>query len=410
MNKLNQEMDKTSEGSRACAPAHATAQTANPQQLYKNVDKYLERSRARAEAKDCPKSSQQTALQATNPLELHKKLDNVLERRRGRCHTEAKASPGQVTKDPASDHQQHETVQSLEPPKERAQQFAPNYVNHRPYCVICSFRDPDEKIPIYHRHFSSLRLRMLSGVEESGLPYLCPSCMSIHQPYPTDRIKLVACDSTMHEFFAPRGHVGQVVYPGDRIHQEYVTVSGAITDVVRDAVKYDFVDTVQRPMDAVLICGYNDLIRGFSRERIIRSLDNFANMIINCSIPGKRPNTCAIVTMMYPPQLVWYPDNSVPQPQGHNNQMEKIDWINNEIHYINMANGVPNYLGIHTYGVRTATQKWIDDLGQVNERIFKAHRWNWWREQEYNRMLHLTNEKRFKLGSAINNYFLENTF
>lgn len=283
-------------------------------------------------------------------------------------------------------------------------------ISHRPCCRICSFRDPEQSIPVYHRHFSSLQRRILSGVEESGRPYLCPSCICYHSPYPTDRIKVVACASTMHKFFSPPGNIGHNLYSGDIIHQEYVTVPGATIDIITNAVKYDFVDTVKKPMDAILISGYNDIIKGHSKERIIRSMDNFAKMIYNQSIRGVRPNTCAIATMMYPPKLTWFDDNNVPQPQGHRNQTGKIDWINNEIHYINMANGVPEYPRIHTYGVIQDTTDWVDPYGEVRTRVFRAHRWNWWRETEYRSMLHLSNYRRFQLGREINTYFLNNTY
>ena len=67
-------------------------------------------------------------------------------------------------------------------------------------CNICSYSQsyPTPQIPIYHRHFSSIRFRELAGIKGN---YLCPTCMSRHQLNPEPRTKLVISDSTLHEFF-----------------------------------------------------------------------------------------------------------------------------------------------------------------------------------------------------------------
>ena len=73
---------------------------------------------------------------------------------------------------------------------------------HRLKCNICSF----SRAPVFHRHFSSLHLRELTGVESTGSAYLCPSCKSHHRPNPEPRTKIVVSDSQLHEFFAPPDH------------------------------------------------------------------------------------------------------------------------------------------------------------------------------------------------------------
>ena len=92
-------------------------------------------------------------------------------------------------------------------------------------CSICSYtQEFDEpQVPIFHRHFSSIRLRMLTNVEAENRRYLCPSCKSFHLPYPDleDRVKIVVSDSTLHEFFAPPGSTGPT-YAGDLMHVDYI--------------------------------------------------------------------------------------------------------------------------------------------------------------------------------------------
>ena len=69
-----------------------------------------------------------------------------------------------------------------------------------------------------------------------------------------------------------------------------------------------------------------------------------------------------------------------------------------------MANNVPKYVGFHTYGVVK-----YDQYGQQYQTLVKSHRWEHWREQNRASMLHLRNDRRFKMGSAVINYFLCNT-
>ena len=101
-------------------------------------------------------------------------------------------------------------------------------------CTICSFTQqyPQPRVPVYHRHFSSVRARILAGVEDTTRPYLCPSCKSQHSPYHyqqtwsgQDRTKIVVSDSTLHSFFAPPNQARHQ-YPGDNIHVDYITIPG----------------------------------------------------------------------------------------------------------------------------------------------------------------------------------------
>ena len=277
-------------------------------------------------------------------------------------------------------------------------------------CNICSYAQPppERKVPIYHKHFSSLRLRDINGAAATNTPYLCPSCMSSHVPYPKSRTKLIISDSTLHLFFAPPdGNVGK--WKGDILHSDYLTIPGASIHTLTNAFRIEYVDTQHgRPLDVCIVAGYNDLVRNYSKEYILHKLQKLADMILVATVCQVK-NTVAISTLMYPPQLSWFPDNGpVPYP-GYLNQREKIDWLNSAINQENRRNNVPEFPGFHTYGVRTATRKYTDQYGQVHQRVVKAHRWEHWREQDPASMLHLRNDRRIKMGIAINKYFIFNT-
>ena len=75
----------------------------------------------------------------------------------------------------------------------------PNPTEEAP-CHICSYSQPypARQKPVYHSHFSSLSLRQITGSEDTGEDYLCPSCKARHAPYPDSRIKVVLSDYTLH--------------------------------------------------------------------------------------------------------------------------------------------------------------------------------------------------------------------
>ena len=57
--------------------------------------------------------------------------------------------------------------------------------------------------------------------------------------------------------------------------------------------------------------------------------------------------------------------------------------------------------GFHRFGVREKTK--VNRLGQAIKS--KTHRFNWFREAERDRKLHLTNDHRTTMGRAVVNYF-----
>ena len=122
--------------------------------------------------------------------------------------------------------------------------------------------------------------------------------------------------------------------------------------------------------------------------------------------PGK---TLAIAILMYPPQVAWFMDNGAYPSEGYVNNKEKIDWINDELHRLNAYYGSPIYPGLHSFGVRKSSKTRIDRYGNLRTTVVKKHRWEHWMGNERATMLHLTNERRFKVGTAINNYFIFNT-
>ena len=282
-------------------------------------------------------------------------------------------------------------------------------------CEICSFLDSSDTGPVFHRHFSSLYYRQITGAEEANVSSLCPSCMVSHEPYPGNRVKIVVSDSAMHQFYAPPGHVQSQQYSGDSLHIDYLTIEEANLKTLNNAFHKEYLDfpPTDKPMDVVLVAGYQDLLEGNSRNYIIKKMHQFAHMIRGKDREQNKSrqesNSVAIASLVYPPALAWLPDDGPLPINIFRNNTEKIDWLNGEISRINEAYYAVNPPKFHTYGVRIYNKRCVDRFGQVSMFTVKGHRWEHWQGNERSRMLHLSNEKRFRMGIALNNYFRYNT-
>ena len=292
--------------------------------------------------------------------------------------------------------------------RQEAQQAAPT----APQCGICSYTQPypADRVRVYHHHFSSLQLREVTGVEASGKGYLCPSCKSSHRPYTEDRIKLVVGDSTVHEFFAPQGY-GATHYKGDLVHVDYITIKDGYIHELLDAFRLEYEHHQQaKPLDVVLVAGYADLLSGHSRDFILEGFKHFTDRVlaVGAKLAPQSKSTVAIASMMYPPKLAWFRDNG-PEPFNYHNQKEKINWLNGKIDQINHDNAVPVYPGFHSYGIRVDTTTTTTITGEKVKHTTKAHRWGHWLEGPRREKFSLHPNRRFKMGTALNNYFLYRT-
>ena len=162
-------------------------------------------------------------------------------------------------------------------------------------------------------------------------------------------------------------------------------------------------------MDIFIVAGYNDLVKNHDRELIFDTIKKFGDYVRQ--LPNEEDNsanTVTVGTLLYPPQLAWFVDDS-PKPDHYINQKDKIDWLNGKIDRLNIEHGMVDYLGVHKHGIRVATRKWQDHHGQLQRKHIKQHRWEQWREKVRSNMLHLTNDRRFVLGKAVNEFFINRT-
>lgn len=320
------------------------------------------------------------------------------------------SSDCRLTEDPqAGDSYQH-SVRSMQrdflsPPA----LYSEPYDSDDPQCLICSYKQEYPSVPraLYHRHFSTISLREMMGAEDSGQSYFCPSCKSRHRPYLDERLKVVVSDSTLHDFFT-RSDPRFGSYEGDLVHADYITIKGGTLPDLLHAFKQQY-SNPKKPLDVVIVAGYTDILQNFSRDYILWGFKEFAATVLGTEEhPNPVKNTLAVSTLMYPPRLCWFEANG-PVPFRYQNHLEKFDWLNKKIHELNVRNCVTAYPSFHTYGTRKSREVVKDSEGKDQLHHFRAHRWEHWHENGRRDKLTLRVDRLYKLGKALNNYFLYRT-
>ena len=278
---------------------------------------------------------------------------------------------------------------------------------------MCSYKQPvDEPAKsVHHYHFSMRKVKEMTKNPQGK--FYCPSCMSIHADYTTDaRIKVLLTSSILHEYWAPP-HSQQLScqYPGDAIHIDHVGIPGATIKTLTQAFRIDY-EEEKRGIDVCLVAYYNDYLQGRSAYDIMRSLDLLYNVVSSQARHHHPdvPNSLAIATLPYPPQLCWFADDGLYPTYNYINNLEELTWLNNQIIRFNVENGAKMAPKFHTFGERTDNKKSVDRYGQVLVRHTRTHRWEHWREPQPENMLHLTNDRRMAMGKSVGNYFLHNTW
>ena len=89
---------------------------------------------------------------------------------------------------------------------------------------------------------------------------------------------------------------------------DYITIPGANIETIKNAFRMDYVEKPAKPLDVAVVAGYNDLVKGHTRDFILEKLYKLSEMGLDAE-SGLEKITIAISTLMYPPQLVWFSYN-----------------------------------------------------------------------------------------------------
>ena len=242
--------------------------------------------------------------------------------------------------------------------------------------------------------------------------FFCPSCMKVHMDYSSsDRIKVCLSSSLLNQYWAPPHSEHSQQYTGDLVHVDHIGIPGATVDILTQAFRVDY-EYEKRGIDVVLVAYYNDYLQGATARDILVSLDKMYN-VISSQARHHHPsikNSLAVATLPYPPQLCWFEDSGPYPTPTYTNHLEELTWLNDQIIRFNNENGAPMSPKFHTYGERKYDRRSKDRFGQNWVRHTRTHRWEHWREEQPESMLHLCNERRMHMGKAIGKHFLHNTW
>ena len=270
-----------------------------------------------------------------------------------------------------------------------------------PYCDICSYHQltPEDKAPVYHRHFSSREMRIVQGSEwsVSNRSYLCPTCFDYHPVRPDSGLNICLSDSQLHEFHHPRD--AGVICPPDSLHIDWVTIPDATIEGLEYAWCMDYEKCV-RPMRFLLAAGIIDLLEGGNFETVTNRILQMKNTIEeNNKFHPAMPNEFVVATILNPPKLVWFADNGT-APHGHVNRLEEIMAINRWITEFNDSYGqlTPRF---HRYGVKRG--KYLSNGVPVGYTIHQLSQWK--QSEPMKDKLHLSDYWRIRLGGAVIHHF-----
>ena len=269
-------------------------------------------------------------------------------------------------------------------------------------CKICSFKEVMGGVTgkIRHIHLSS-RQRAITATDNNIVKMSCPTCKKEHSSSTnysdSERLKICVTSSTLAEYWQPRDP--SVEFNGDELHIDWLCIPGASVNALSTAWEIEYLKE-KKPMDVMLIAGLNDVLKGKSGPAIVASFKHFADLVIwqGEQHHPEQPNTCAIGTLIYPPQICWLEDDG-PAPTSFDNQLRNLRWLNHQIEIMN-AEAQIRTPSFHTLGLRKVTR---NGKGQTK------HRLEHWRESERSHKLHLRDDQRIKMAKQVARYFKHET-
>lgn len=259
----------------------------------------------------------------------------------------------------------------------------------RSKCEICSSTKSvihPIKHSIFHRHYSSLVDRASTTLDQWG-QYYCTTCaVSRHYAQTSDAYYILVTSSTLNGWRIP-------AYGGDPFHVETIGIPGATIKELHHAMVGEYRMT-SRPLNILVCAGLNDVIRGGSPASVIADMRGF-----KVTVEGWNPNnTVAFCTLFVPPCL-----------SGRMNTIfdlnDLILDLNGEGRHGSMTAFAPRF---QTWGLKrgenSLQELFMSARGPVlgNKDGFN---YSAFRESSAERMLHLNDKTRMRMGRAVISYF-----
>ena len=296
--------------------------------------------------------------------------------------------------------------------RDREPQFA------KPYCYICSEIVTEvypEGKTTWHTHHSSKDLRICAELTDQG-EYYCETCeITPHSYKGGRRVALLISSSAMANWQNARYGRDFIIredgYKGDCLHMDHVTIPGATIEELKHAYAAEY-EGYWRPVDAVLVAGHNNLLRGESKEQVTAAIKSFKEMVIRMGTAQGHVNTFAVVTLYYPPILSRLAFDWMHGNKRFWNRTMDILHINTFIQDLNSNDENAHYTRhaplLHLYGIRKIETKYQAlEIKNYDEVLggYNQHRSSCWREWSFDHKLHLCNKLRLRAGVSILHYY-----
>lgn len=271
------------------------------------------------------------------------------------------------------------------------------------YCFICSefsTQDHPDRSPVFHNHFSSLFERTNASVDRWG-EYCCTTCkITPHSCFTGVRIPVLVTSSILHNWQHARTSDSSV-YPGNSIHIETISIPGATIPTLRHALVTEF-GQANLPVDVLWVSGLNDVIKGLGSTRILDQLSYTKNLVLKwCNHNSTVGNTFRVSSLPLPPSLSRLAGDKRPEVKvDHTDELIKL---NEGIKKMNLERAQPLQAPVpmfHSWGSSVLPKTKHDNI-----KVRKNHRMSEWRENTPNKMLHLADRVRIRMGRSVVSYY-----
>ena len=279
------------------------------------------------------------------------------------------------------------------------------------YCDICSESTsvihPNGQV-FFHSHTSSKTYRMNAPTDKWG-SYPCFTCeRTPHSHKIGMRYPIIVSSSILNHW---QGRRSANLYPGDDMHIDYITIPGATIKDLHHAFISEF-SGVYRPVDVLLVGGVNDVLQGRTAEQVLSDILNFKKSVLSLNQdPGSgHLSSFAVATVPFPPMMTVMPGES---RRIYNNKLLIMVDLTTGIREMN-RNGVNPITGLPLGEYNTPTfHIWGREGGAEDKLIGPRNlletisdvRDKEWREDNHDRMLHLSDKARIRMGRSCIKYF-----
>ena len=309
--------------------------------------------------------------------------------------------------------------------------------NNKPFCATCS-EYQDRPTPIWHRHYSSKRIRLKSPQDEF-FRYSCSQCKhSPHYFLTGGRSPILLTSSALHNYW---GHGENLSYADDKLHCDVVSIPGAKLRDLSRAFKSEY-DQHFLPTDTLVVGGINNILSCPVFEPYLDNLETVEDLlptikseVVSASrrlrdearelaytvlsrSPKNQSNSIAYATLPTPPCLAWSAPTINLATRGANIikalKLEMLTKFNSDLQEIN--NEIKLSTGINTtrapsfrsWGLKRVDKSTTFGPPTVQEAALGpfSHRLEQFRERNPEHKLHLTTSRKFKMAQACHRYFL----